>query len=274
MRVFHPFPSLLDAIATAAIAHLAGGTPSVVARLALSMVLIQFAIGTSNDTLDRDADILRPEKPVAAGLVGANRAWTLAATCGGTGLLVAATVSMPALALGVLGLATGLAYNLRLNRTAWSWGPFAAGVGILPVFALWGATGRFRPEYVAIFALALVGGCSLAVANAITDLAEDRAAGITTVASALGPMRALFVNAVSLVSVQALAIASSAAVLRGWPSIPIEAAFAAGAVVSWAGFGVTALRRPRPVGGWETQAIGLAITGVAWLAALFGSAAL
>ena len=52
IRLVHPFPSLLDGAATAAIALVAGAEPSVAIQLGGAMVALQASIGALNDVLD------------------------------------------------------------------------------------------------------------------------------------------------------------------------------------------------------------------------------
>src|SRR5260221_5524484 len=51
-RLVHPFPSILAALVTVAIAVVAGGEPAVAIPLGLAMLAIQFAIGAINDLAD------------------------------------------------------------------------------------------------------------------------------------------------------------------------------------------------------------------------------
>lgn len=141
-HLVHPFPSTLDAVAAGAIALIAGANPSVAARLTFGMLGLQFAIGTVNDLADAPRDRLsRPQKPLPAGLVGPRQATAVFLIAVALGLWSAASVGLAPLAVAIVGLADGLAYDLRLKGTVVSWLPFAAGVALLPVYAWLGATG-------------------------------------------------------------------------------------------------------------------------------------
>src|SRR2546423_1410638 len=71
-RLLHPFPTLMNALATTLFASLAaGGWPGwgVGLRLAGTMLAAQSAIGIANDYADRALDrATKPHKPLAAGL--------------------------------------------------------------------------------------------------------------------------------------------------------------------------------------------------------------
>ena len=70
VRLSHPFPSLLDGLATAAFALLAGGDPATAVRLGVSMTALQVSIGVLNDVIDAPRDAgHKPGKPIPAGLV-------------------------------------------------------------------------------------------------------------------------------------------------------------------------------------------------------------
>src|SRR5439155_16944893 len=72
-RLLHPFPTLMNTLATTLFASLAaGGWPGwgVGLRLAGTMLAAQSAIGIANDYADRALDrATKPHKPLAAGLV-------------------------------------------------------------------------------------------------------------------------------------------------------------------------------------------------------------
>ncbi len=87
-------------------------------------------------------------------------------------------------------MAIGLAYDLRLKGTAWSWLPFAVGIPILPVFGWVGATGTLDPVFAILVPTAVIAGAALAIGNALVDIERDRAAGVSSIALALGQRNA------------------------------------------------------------------------------------
>ncbi len=248
---------------------MAGAPFAVAGRLALGMLGIQFGIGAANDVLDLPSDAHRRDKPVPAGIVGPRPAAGMAVAFAAGGVALASTVRAEALLVALAGLAVGLAYDLRLKGTAWAWTAFAFGVGLLPVYALWGATGCFAPAYAVVFSLAVVGGASLAMANALSDLGTDETSGLATIATKLGPSRTFAADALLFVAVQAIAVGSAIAFGSATPDRLVLFGFVAGAAIGCGGLALTWARPARAQrAGWEIQAIALLVTGVAWLGAL------
>jgi 4-hydroxybenzoate polyprenyltransferase len=269
-RVVHPFPSALDAVAAAAIALIAGADVSVAARLGLGMLGLQFAIGSANDIADASRDRLnRPAKPIPAGFVGPRQAVGVFFVAASAGLACAASVGLTPLAVGIIGLADGLLYDLRLKSTIFSWLPFAAGVGLLPVYAWLGATGTIPVAFRAIVPMAVLAGAVLAVANALADMERDRQGGVVSIATILGRRRSIAANVVGVALLQIVVVVSSA--YAGFAGATISAELA-GATLGWVGLAMSA----SPIEhlsrlGWEVQAIGILAIGAGWLAALVGA---
>ena len=231
------------------------------------MLFLQFGIGAANDWADAGADArARPTKPVPAGLVRRSTAARIAAGAAVAGLTLAAIVGLPPLVVAGAGLATGLAYDLRLKRTRWSWLPYATGIPLLPVFAWVGATGSLPTSFAVLVPIAIVAGAALAVANAVADVEDDRHAGTETIATSLGLDRARRIGAVLQALVIAAALLSSA-LLGGeaaWLAVAVggSTAVLVGLVLGWSG------RPPMRRRGWEIQAVGLGIVAAGWLGAL------
>jgi 4-hydroxybenzoate polyprenyltransferase len=231
------------------------------------MLLLQFALGAANDWADAVADTTaQPGKPVPAGLVRRSTAALIAAAAAALGLGLAAAAGPSTLAVAAAGLATGLAYDLRLKGTRWSWVPYAIGIPLLPIFAWVGATGTLPAPFAVLVPMAMLAGAGLAVANAVADLERDRAAGISTVATSLGLGRARRIGG----ALQAMVISTalvSAAVLGGsvgWLLVAgVGAAIVvAGLALGWNG-GPDARRRA-----WEVQGAGMGVIAAGWLGSL------
>lgn len=269
-RLVHPFPSALDAAAAGAIALIAGGGVATAARLAIGMLGLQFSIGVVNDLVDVSADRLKPHKPLATGALRPRDAAVVLIVVLTVGLVAAASVGPGAFSIGLVGLGVGLLYDVRLKGTTLAWLAFAVGVGLLPVYAWWGATGRLPATFLAVFAVSVAAGASLAVANALADLERDRAAGTSTVATVLGRGRALAANAFLLLTFQAVAVGTSLAL--GPEAAEPAAAQLVGVALGWGGLRLAAARglRARQLG-WEIQAIGVAAIGAGWIATLAGA---
>jgi 4-hydroxybenzoate polyprenyltransferase len=269
VRLGHPFPSLLDGVATTAIAALAGADPWAAVRLGASMVALQVSIGALNDVLDARADAARkPGKPIPAGMIGEDGGRAVAVAAAAIGLSLATAFGPGTLALAGLGLAIGYAYDLVAKGTAWSWLPFALGTPLLPVFAWFGATGRLPGPFAILLPIAVLAGAGLAIANARADLERDTDAGLVSVALRLGPERSWLVGAALLAVVIAVALGT---LWRASPPAPAALAAVGGALAIAAGIGVGGGREPsatRRERAWEIEAVGVALLAAAWLAGI------
>jgi 4-hydroxybenzoate polyprenyltransferase len=228
------------------------------------MTLLQFAIGAANDIADVAVDRGRGDKPLAAGLVSRRVALAMALVSGAAGLLLAAASGPAVLVLAAAGLALGLAYDIRLKRTAVAWLPFALGIPLLVVYAWYGGTGGLAPPAIVLVPAAALAGGALALGNALVDPAGDRTAGLVTPVVALGPIRAWRLAAVLLALTVVLAAGSLVPLAAPGPLV--AAALAAGLL---AGTGVWLIRDGRRAvreRGWELEAVGVALLGVSWMA--------
>lgn len=273
VRLVHPFPSLLDAGVAAVLTAVAGGTAETALRLAASMFALQSAIGTLNDLVDEPRDRLaKPAKPIPSGDVGRGRARGVLIVLAAAGLGLAAMSGPWVVTIALLGLAIGVAYDLRLKGTVWSWLPFALGVPLLPVFAWVGDTGRLPPAFALILPAGVAAGASLAVANLLADIDRDRSIGVETLATRLGQTVAWRVGAILAGAVIAAALGSL--VVLGGARLGIVVSAMGGILVAGGvalGRQASATRRER---GWELQAIGVAVLAAGWVAALAGTAAI
>ena len=281
IRASHPFPSLVNAVATGGIAGLAGADPATSVRLGLSMLFLQASIGAVNDVVDASLDrAQKPSKPIPGGLVTAGEAGAWGVVAGLLGVGLAAPSGPGAVALAMAGAGLGYAYDLRLSRTAWSWLPLALALPLLPVFAWLGATGEVPPGLAALALAAGLAGLGLMIGNGLVDLDRDAGTGKGTVAVRFGRRRAWGAHALGLALAIAVIVAAGplAAGLRvgegageGVPGPAIldllrKAGIPFGAGVIALGAGLLAARsatvRER---GWEVEVIGTAVLGLAWL---------
>ncbi len=231
------------------------------------MTALQASIGALNDLVDAPQDLGRkPGKPIPAGLVTPQVARLVVVGAALLGLVLALPSGVSTLVLALVVLGIGAAYDLVAKGTSWSWVPFAVGIPLLPVYGWLGATGTLAPWFVALVPMAAVAGAALAVGNARVDLERDRDAGTRTVATALGLERSWW----------ALVACWSAAALIAVGSL--VAYGAGGSAVVGVGVGIAIIlggtvlgrqgepaRRERA---WELQAVGAAVTGIAWLIAV------
>lgn len=270
VRLVHPFPSLLDGLVVAGVAVVATGDLPTAVRLGASMTALQASIGAINDIRDAPSDAgHKPGKPLPAGLIGRRAAATVAAVGAGLGLLLAgwSGVALVALALVVLGI--GYTYDLAAKGTPWSWVPFAVGIPILPVYGWLGAAGSVPEWFAVLLPMAVLAGAALAIANARADVARDAAAGVGSVALALGSRRSLWAGALLLGAALALAITWMLATGQGTPVSGLIVA--GGGILAAVGLGLGWTgdegRRER---GWQLQAVGVAVVGVGWILAAAG----
>jgi 4-hydroxybenzoate polyprenyltransferase len=196
-------------------------------------------------------------------LVGVGAARVAAIVLFVAGIAVATSVSLPLAILAVVVVAIGLAYDLWLKGTVWSWLPFAVGIPILPVFGWIGATGGIHKAFGVIVPAAIAAGAALAVGNALVDVERDRAAGRTSVAARLGPSTASRVAALLLALVLIAALASAAAVGATAPVL-LGLLVAGGVPVVAAALAGSQAPTGREVA-WRTEAVGLAVLAIAWV---------
>ena len=132
-RLVHPFPSALDAVVTLGLALLARAPADRAAVLAVAMLGIQFSIEALNVLLDSPTDkIARRAKPLVEGKIPVRAAGAVVAVTGATGLVLALLAGPFAALVAAAGYAIGIAYDLRLKASPWSWLPFAAGDSAAP----------------------------------------------------------------------------------------------------------------------------------------------
>jgi 4-hydroxybenzoate polyprenyltransferase len=249
------------------VAIFAGATPLVGFQLGLAMTALQLGIGAINDVVDaaRDAGH-KPGKPIPAGLVSRPVGGLIGLAAFGLGLLLAALVALLSFGLALVVVAIGLTYDLRLKGTAWSWLPFAVGIPMLPVFGWAGATGGLTAMFAVLVPAAVAAGGALAIANSLVDVDRDRAAGIESVAIALGERRAQGVAIVLLVAI-ALAAAASTYVFGGGSTATLIVGLLGCVPPVAAGLARHRDPKGREVA-WTAQAIGLGALAVVWVWAI------
>ena len=189
VRIVHPFPTILNALATAGLAVMAvRGTPeaSTLLRMVVVMLCAQCAIGVANDYFDRDLDaVAKPWKPIAAGLVPTRVAAVLALGLTAAAAVVALTLGAASFALAMLGLGCGLAYDARLKRTLFSAVPFMVAIPTLPLW-VWLTMGVWQPVCWWLLPLGALIGFALHLANTLPDIESDSAHGVAGLAHRIG----------------------------------------------------------------------------------------
>jgi 4-hydroxybenzoate polyprenyltransferase len=152
------------------------------------MLLVQFSISALNEWADADLDRQAGRlRPIPLGLLSPGTALTVGVACAVGAFLLStlANFGTVALLLVGIGLACGWAYDLRLKGTPLSFLPFAIAFPLMP---FWIGLIAGRPA--SSLGILFLGGSPLAtaihLADAIPDRDRDRAAGLRTLAVALG----------------------------------------------------------------------------------------
>ena len=256
LRLAHPLPTLLNAVAAAALATVAGAGPSAAGLVALTMLGVHTCIGASNDYLDRHRDRGRPEKPIASGALPPSAGLLLTAVGITMGLVAAAQVSTLTFALAVTGALVGATYNVWLKHTALSWLPFALGVSIIPAFA-WSTVSSVLPTPILTLSLiSLPGGAALALQNSLADRALDLQSGMRSAVVRLGERTAFGLLAL-------LHLVSLTALLAFAPGNTSPTTLAAAALLLAIGVACSATRsRWARQRGWEISAAALAVAAL------------
>jgi 4-hydroxybenzoate polyprenyltransferase len=271
VRIIHPFPTLLNVAATAALAFVAaGGAPDVrlLVTMLLVMLLAQSAIGVTNDLFDRELDAqAKPWKPIVAGLVSPNAATITAVALASAALALAATLGPGGFALAVLGMSCGLAYDVRLKRTTFSAVPFMIAIPVLPLW-VWLVLGEWEPALWWLLPLGALVGLALHLANTLPDIDDDAAYGVAGLAHRLGPRGSMLLGWASF----GVALALSAAIA---PFVDYDVRM----YVPTASFGVLCLAASIAIyvirrdgsalqAGFGALGIGSAVLAAGWLAAV------
>lgn len=259
MRLVHPFPTTLVAATTGALVAIAGGEPAAVLRALFAMAGIQAGIGALNDLVDRGRDAGRPGKPIPAGLVSVRTARAIAVAGFALGLGLSAFGGPGTLVIAAAGSACGIAYDVRLARTSWSWLPLALALPLVPAYAWLSATGAVPLEVLRLVPAAVLAGAGLSVANAAADRSIDLAHGRGGIATRMSTGRSHLVASGLLV----------AGVLLVRPMGPSTLEMVTGLWVGGlAGVLLGLVLAIRGGRGWELQAVGVALAGASALAAV------
>jgi 4-hydroxybenzoate polyprenyltransferase len=187
------------------------------------MLCGQVSVGLANDWLDagRDRASGRTDKPVARGEVSTATARGAAFGFLALALILTVPLGLPALAAHAVFIASGWAYDLGLKGTVESALPYLVGFGALPLVATLALPAPQPATWWAIGAGAAL-GLAAHFANALPDLAADRATGV------LGLPHRMGARASGVVTFAALAAASGLVVFG--PGMP--------GVVQWVALGV------------------------------------
>jgi len=221
LELLHPIPSLLTTLASVGFALIFGIRLGNVSLwwIAAIMLLVQFSISALNEWADADLDRRAGrQRPIPLGLVSPGTALTVAVLCAVGAFLLSTLASFGTVGLLLvgIGLGCGWAYDLRFKASPLSFLPFAVAFPLMP-FWIGLLAGRPASSLVVLFLAGSPLATAIHLTDAIPDRDRDRAAGLKTLAVALGRPGA------EMVAVGALLIGSLVSIVlivrRGQTSI-------------------------------------------------------
>ena len=159
---------------SAGLAGLADNTVATTILVTATVFTGQLSIGWSNDRIDadRDREVDRSDKPVAAGAVSSTAVGWAAVISLVSTVALSATLHWRAGVAALVIVVCGWLYNLGLKATVWSWAPYAVAFGTLPAVATLARPGDPSPAAWAVVAGALL-GVGAHLANVLPDLVDD-----------------------------------------------------------------------------------------------------
>ena len=185
-----------------------GAPPPTTAVFLSSILLTQIAIAFHNNWCDRDLDAAtKPWRSIPRGAIRPMTAHRIGWSLFVVGLVVALPLGpMVVLAIAV-GTACGFIYDAGVKRTIWSFAPFCIALPTLPVAAFLVA-GRADGLLAIAYLIGAPIVVSIHLADALPDIARDRAFGLRTLAVRLGTRRAYLVcwTGIGAAAVVALAL--------------------------------------------------------------------
>ena len=174
----HPGPALAVTVLAALLGAALDLNPDRVVLVTAAVLCGQLSIGWSNDLVDlaRDRAVGRSDKPLALGTISPRTVTVACAVAVGLCVVLSLACGWAAGLVHLGCTAAGWAYNLGLKATVWSWAPYAAAFGGLPVFVwLAGDDPGLPPWWLPLAAACLGVGAHLL--NVLPDIDDDRATG-------------------------------------------------------------------------------------------------
>ena len=238
LRASHLGPTVAVTLIATALAVSDGQSPPEALTVTAAVLAGQLCIGWTNDSVDAERDVAanRTDKPVAMGAVSGREvrvaAWLAGVVCVPLSLLLG-PVSAALHLVGVVG--SGLAYDLRLKASIWSWAPFTVAFGLLPAVVTWAADEPGWPPLWAMAAGSLL-GVSAHLVNTLPDLEADADAGVCGLPHRLGRTGTRIATAVTLTAATALLVVAPGGppTAIGWLVLTLGVvALVAALVVPW-----------------------------------------
>lgn len=183
--------------------------------VAVAVLAGQLSVGWLNDVLDadRDAQVGRSDKPVAAGVVSRKLVAVLTVVAAVLAVVLSLLSGVAATLVHVVMLVSAWAYDLGVKATAFSVVPYAVSFGLLPAFVTLGG-GSWAPLWLMVAAAVL--GSAAHFANVLPDLEDDAATGVRGLPHRLG-------RSASAGSASALAVITGVVLAFGPPG-PVSVA--------------------------------------------------
>ena len=216
-RACHPGPTVAVTTLATLLALRADLAPLTVLAVTTAVLSGQLVIGWANDALDagRDRRVGRQDKPVATGELEVRTVVTAA------GVALVACIAL-SFSLGwraglchvVLLVGSGLAYDLGVKATVWSWLPYALAFGSLPAVPVLAQDPPALPAWWAVAAGAAL-GVGAHLVNVLPDLEDDAATGVRGLPHRLGA-RASQVGAALLLLGASVSLVLGPGGLSGW----------------------------------------------------------
>jgi geranylgeranylglycerol-phosphate geranylgeranyltransferase len=270
VSVVHLFPGILTAVAGGVFYLLVIGEVRGFGSVLLfgSMFLISAAVGSMNDYLDLDLDRrAQPNKPLVRGDIPPETAVVVSFAASAGGALLSSCFGWQALAMSLVVLASGMAYNFWAKGTIWSWAPYAIAIPALPIWAFVAAD-KFRPVVLLTFPLGALTSLAVNLANTLPDLAGDARYGLKGLAHRLGLQRSIIViwvsfgGVIGLLALTPIFIDSKPRAL--FPGLILGSVLLLVMIVDYAvSRSAASLRR-----GWYFSSILTALLGGTWIASL------
>lgn len=243
LRAAHLGPTLAVTGVTALLAVAERLPPGRGALVIAAVLAGQLVIGWSNDLLDadRDARVAREDKPLATGELSRSLVLASLALAAGLAVVLSAALGWRS-GLTHLGLlvGSGIAYNLGLKATRWSFLPYLVAFGSLPaVVTLAAPDPRLPAAWLPAASAAL--GVAAHFLNTLPDLDDDVATGIRGLPHRIGRTRSRVVATSLLLAASVAAVVgpSGPPALWAWGALVVAAALA---LVALAGRGKAPFR--------------------------------
>jgi 4-hydroxybenzoate polyprenyltransferase len=181
-------------------------------------------------------------------------------------VLIAFGSRFDTLPFALLGAGTGLgiAYDLWFKRTVWSWLPYLLALPLLPIW-VFTALGKPEPRLLLLYPLGALATVGVHFAQALPDVAIDRAAGLPTATTRLGQRLTFVVAWLATLSAAPLAWIAPWWLGVDRPYVAIELAAALTVVLLAGNLILMAINRPLGVAAcFPLVALSMLSGGLAW----------